>query len=386
MSQSSTRKYIAQAALAAALPAALAASMGALPALAAKPLDGFTAHPPVHGRPIILPDGHGHSGGGGGGPVTLPGFSPAGIKAAYNLPTDPSAGQGATIAIVDAYDDPNVANDLATFSAQFGLPSCTTTNGCFTKHLMARRISTNQSWALEESLDTQWAHAIAPSAKILLVEANSSSGTDLLNAIAWAKAQPGVVAVSMSWGGGEFTGESAYDADFTGPAFFASAGDAGAGVEWPAVSPNVIGVGGTTLSGSTTTGYTETAWSGSGGGVSAYESVPAYQSSLGLTGRAVPDVSYDADPSTGFPVYDGFGYNGFAGWFEVGGTSAGAPQWAAIYAIGQTATDAEMYADAASATTYAAKFRDIVSGSNGNAAGAGYDLVTGLGSPLTVNF
>jgi subtilase family serine protease len=250
---------------------------------------------------------------------------------------------------------------------------------------MIPRLKSNQGWALEESLDVQWAHAVAPGAKILLVEAKSASGSDLLSAVNYAKSQPGVVAVSMSWGGAEFSGESVYDSTFTGPAFFASSGDSGAGVSWPAVSVNVVGVGGTTLTISSTT-LTETAWSGSGGGVSVYEPKPAYQGALSPSTRAVPDVSYDADPATGFPVYDSVGYQGVTGWIEVGGTSAGAPQWAAIYAIGHTATNGAMYADASVPATYTAKFRDIVAGTNGNPAGVGYDLATGLGSPLTTAF
>ena len=368
-------------ALKASVAVALALSLGALPAVAARPIDGFEAHPPIHVKGPI----NAHRGSGDTVPLVLPGFSPASIKAAYNLPA--SGGAGATIAIVDAFDYPSAEKDLATFSTQFGLPSCTTANGCFKKVLMAKRIRANQGWALEAALDTQWAHAIAPEAKILLVIAKSNSGNDLLAAVDYARAQPGVVAVSMSWGGNEFSGETTYDWHFTGsPVFFAASGDSGAGVSWPAVSPNVVGVGGTTLTVSSTTGISETAWSGSGGGVSAYVSKPSYQSGVAGTMRSVPDVSYDADPATGFPVYDSYGYNGWKGWFLVGGTSAGAPQWAAIHALGASATNAHFYADAAVPATYAAKFRDIVTGSNGFLAGVGYDLVTGLGSPLTTAF
>lgn len=358
---------------------------GAAPVLASRPIDGFEAHPPIH---IKGPAGHG-----GSITNTVPsGLSPAAVKAAYNLPQ--SGGQG-TIAIVDAYTDPNVEKDLATFSTQFGLPPCTTANGCLTVHAMAPRIKSNSGWALEESLDTQWAHAIAPSAKILLVIAKSSSGNDLLNAVDYARSQTGVVSVSMSWGGSEFSGESTYDTHFTGPAFFASSGDAGSGVEWPAVSGNVIGVGGTTLSLAGGTVSSETAWSGSGGGLSAYEQEPAYQSAYVVPQannmRAVPDVSYDADPNTGFSVYDSLGYQGIKGWFVVGGTSAGAPQWAAIEALGSAVSSTSLYTDAASPTAYAADLRDITSGTNGSCgfyctAQTAYDYVTGLGSPLTVSF
>ena len=312
-------------------------------------------------------------------------LTPTQIISAYNLATT-NGGSGKTIAIVDAYDDPNIASDLATFSTNFNLPPTTTT---FTKHKMSNSISTNADWAVEISLDVEWAHAIAPNANILLVEATSSSLTSLLSAVQYATSQPGVVAVSMSWGGSEFSTETAYDSYFTtqGITFFASAGDNGAGVMWPASSPNVIGVGGTTLNMAGNTVTSETAWSGSGGGVSAYEKVPAYQSTYGLTytARAVPDVSYDADPNTGVYVYDSLPYNGASGWWDVGGTSAGSPQWAAIQALGLTASNNNFYQIAKSAT-YSTDFRDVTSGSNGNPAGVGYDLVTGLGSPLTTNF
>ena len=216
-----------------------------------------------------------------------------------------------------------------------------------------------------------------------------------MNAVSYAKSQPGVVAVSMSWGGSEFSTETAgvYDGIFTsttGIVFFASSGDNGAGVIWPSSSANVISVGGTTLNLDQTNGVvtviSETAWSGSGGGVSAYEQQPAYQTNCGLTNskRSTPDVCYDADPNTGVYVYDSTPYNGAKGWWDVGGTSAGAPQWAAIQALGQTTGNNNFYQDAIqSAGSY---FRDITSGSNGNTACAGYDLATGLGSPVTTNF
>jgi subtilase family serine protease len=307
-------------------------------------------------------------------------LTPPQIRSAYGLPS--TGGSGTTIAIVNAYDDPNVLNDLNVFSTRYGLLPVS-----FVKHKMATTVSTSQAWALEISLDVQWAHAIAPNATILLVEAKSNSLADLLAAVNYAKSQPNVVAVSMSWGGREFYTEAFYDSYFSSSSitFFASSGDSGAGVLWPASSLNVVAVGGTSLrflSGS----VAETAWSGSGGGISAYEPIPAYQTKFGLTTRmrSVPDVSYDADPNTGFSVYDSFGYSGQSGWFQVGGTSAGAPQWAAIQALGLTASNNNFYQDAK--TAYASYFRDITNGSNGYLAGTGYDYVTGLGSPLTANF
>jgi subtilase family serine protease len=314
------------------------------------------------------------------------GLSPTQIRAAYNLP---STGGTGTIAIIDAYDDPTVQNDLSVFSQQFRLPAVNSTN--FEKHMMASRIGTDSGWALEISLDVQWAHAIAPDAKILLVEARSNSLTDLLAAVDYARTRSDVVAISMSWGGSEFSSESYYDSYFTsnyGATFFASSGDSGAGVIWPSVSPNVVAVGGTTLTFSGGSFASETAWSGSGGGLSKYEAEPSYQTTYGVPGangkRAVPDVSYDADPSSGVSVYDSTPYAGGTGWWQVGGTSAGAPQWAAIQALRLSVSNNNLYQDALA--SYASYFRDITSGSNGYSAKIGYDLVTGLGSPLTTNY
>jgi len=314
------------------------------------------------------------------------GLSPIQIKSAYNLP---QTGGSGTIAIVDAYDDPTVTSDLDTFSSQFGLPMIST--GYFTKNKMATSIPVDAGWALEISLDVQWAHAIAPNAKILLVEARSNSITDLLAAVDYARSQPDVVAISMSWGGNEFSGESSYDSHFTssyGAAFFVSSGDSGAGVSWPASSSNVVAVGGTTLTFSGSTLTSETAWSGSGGGISRYEAEPLYQLNYGVSGtngyRAVPDISYNGDPVSGVSVYDSTPYSGQTGWWKVGGTSAGAPQWAAIQALGHSATNSNLYTDAK--TSYSSYFRDITQGSNGYPATTGYDMVTGLGSPLTQYF
>ncbi len=347
--------------------------------------NNFQAYPPFHIKSDRLTNN-----------AVPQGMSPSKIRTAYNLPS--SGGAGKTIAIIDAYDNPNAQNDLNIFSSQYGLPSCTTANGCFEKHMMANRISKNSGWILESDLDIQWAHAIAPQAKILLVEAKSSSGNDLLNAVNYARNRADVVAVSMSWGGSEFSSEPNYDYYFTSPygaTFFASSGDSGNGVIWPAVSKNVVAVGGTTLnldaSGNV---LSETAWSGSGGGVSVYELEPAFQTTYNVPGangkRAVPDVAYNANPNTGVSVYDSYGYGGQSGWFVIGGTSAGAPQWAAIRALGASVANNNFYIDAASAG-YSTFFRDIVSGTNGACgfyctATTSYDYVTGLGSPLMISF
>ena len=316
------------------------------------------------------------------------GMTPTQIKNMYHLPQ--TGGRG-TIAIIGAYDDVSIETDLAGFSKQFNLPTCSTSNGCFEKHKMAPKESSNSGWAMETSLDVEWAHAIAPNAKILLVEATTPSGPNLLKAVDYAAARTDVVAISMSWGGGEFPEEVSLDNHFkssSGAVFFASSGDNGAGASWPASSPNVIGVGGTRIAMSTRGVFSaETAWDGSGGGVSAYEKQPLFQADYDIPKaqgmRAIPDVAYDADPRSGFPIYR------LGVWRTVGGTSAGAPQWAAIASLGSGITLSRLYADkGAGGATY---FRDIVSGVNGDcgylcAARKRYDYVTGLGSPQTANF
>ena len=326
------------------------------------------------------------------------GITPAQIKKIYNLP---STGGTGTIAIIDAYDDPNIEADLAVFNKQYGLAACTVKNGCLEKHIMSATTTKNSNWAMEISLDVEWAHAIAPKAKILLVEAKTQSGANLLSAVDYATSRKDVVAVSMSWGGEEFSDQLSYDAHLTPKAnpytiFFAASGDYGTGASWPASSPNVIGVGGTTVKlSSKGVLASETAWSGSGGGVSAYEKEPAYQKTYSIPKaggmRAVPDVAYDADSSSGFAIY----YSGgkissmVNGWYVVGGTSAGAPQWAAISTLG-TVSLVKMYADKAASSSLS-YFRDITSGSNGTCkyycdARAHYDYVTGLGTPQTTKF
>ncbi len=311
-----------------------------------------------------------------------PYYTPKDIQTAYNLP---STGGSGTIAIVDAYSDPKIVSDLSSFSAQWGLASPN-----LEIHPMSSNVQSNYQWGMEISLDVEWAHAIAPNAKILLVEANSAQTNDLLSAVSYAASRSDVVAISMSWGASEFSGEQNYDSYFTsnyGAVFFASSGDTGGIVTWPSSSSNVVSVGGTTLT-QTTNGYTETAWSGSGGGISAYEQMPTYQTNAGLgtqlstAYRATPDVSYNADPNTGFLVLDTFMYNG---WYAVGGTSAGAPQWAAIQALGGSATNANFYANYKS--NYGLVFTDITTGTSGsNSAGQYYDLCTGIGSPIGTNF
>lgn len=320
------------------------------------------------------------------------GLTPSDIRTAYRLP---ATGGSGTIAIISAYHHASLEKDLATFSAEFLLQNCMVANGCLEIHRMSTATKDDSGWTLESALDTEWAHAIAPGAKLLVVEAASAKGADLLKAVDYARNRSGVVSVSMSWGGDEFSGETSLDSHFTAinqkgggsMAFFASSGDDGAGVSWPAVSPNVVAVGGTSLA-LTKTAVAEKAWSGSGGGVSAYESEPAYQKDYSISRaggkRAIPDVAYDADPASGFSVYHA------NKWYVVGGTSAGAPQWAAIQALGNGIALAKLYADKSSASSEA-YFRDIKSGANGDCAyycqaRARYDYVTGLGTPLTYKF
>jgi subtilase family serine protease len=313
------------------------------------------------------------------------GLSPSTIKAAYNFPTSPSAGVGTTIAIVDAYDDPTAEGDLNEFSSQYGLPSCTTANGCFKKVDQTGRTRyprKDAGWALEISLDIQWAHAIAPGAKILLVEASSNSFANLLAAEDYAKSHAQYV--SNSWGGSEWSGEASYDSHFVQPdvSFFVSSGDAGLPAEYPSASPNVVSVGGTTLSFNADGSLkNETGWSSGGGGCSAYETATSAQSSDGGYGqancggkRATPDVSLDADPVSGVSVYDSTSYQGRSGWFKVGGTSASSPMWAGRSAVSGAVVDPTY--------VYANKitYRDITSGNNGAPCLVGFDLCSGRGS------
>ena len=333
---------------------------------AAAPPDHYANHP-IRVRPNAAP--------------TPKGLSPATIKSVYNFPTGSTAGAGKTIAIVDAYDDPTAEADLAVFSSQYGLPACTTANGCFTKVNQTGTTSyprADGGWALEISLDIQWAHAIAPGAKVLLVEATSNSFANLMAAEDYAKAHAQYV--SNSWGGSEFSGESAYDSHFSQPgvSFFVSAGDAGAPAEYPSSSPNVISVGGTTLNFAAGKFVSETGWSSGGGGCSAYETAVGAQASfsgaLCDTNRATPDISLDADPASGVSVYDSTRTQGQKGWFAVGGTSASSPMVAARAAVAGAVVDAA-YVYGNSIT-----FRDITSGNNGASCLVGFDLVTGRGS------
>jgi subtilase family serine protease len=343
----------------------------AAPAVAAAGSGGPFAHTYLHVRPNVS--------------ATPYGLSPATIKAVYGFSTSATAGAGKTIAIVDAYDDPTAEADLGVFSGQYALPACTTANGCFSKVNQTGGNSyprKDAGWALEIALDIEWAHAIAPGAHILLVEASSNSFTNLLAAEDYARAH--ATYVSNSWGASEFSGETGYDSHFVRPAngaVFVSSGDNGTPAEYPSSSPNVISVGGTTLHFSGNTFSSETGWSGSGGGCSVYEAKPSGQTSTGSvncgTKRATPDISLDADPNSGVSVYDSTRYQGLQGWWQVGGTSASSPMIAAHAAVLNFTTGlAGIYG------LSSGSLRDITSGNNGASCQVGYDLVTGRGSWL----
>jgi subtilase family serine protease len=336
-------------------------------------------------------------------------MSPALVRQAYaeNInftvggKTYAANGAGQTIAIVTAGLDPTISSDLQTFDRWFGVAAPNFRSVYFP----GAQNNVNRGWCEETALDVEWSHAVAPGANILLVQAASSNSGDLITAVDWARRQPGVSVVSMSWGVVEVSGDHAYDGYFTTPSghagvtFVAATGDNGAwtdpsrtvvGVDWPAVVPTVLSVGGTSLNVDSHGNFLgESAWSCGGGGYSRYYAEPSYQRGFQNTGvRTIPDVAYNADPSySGVSIYDS--NNG--GWLTIGGTSAGAPQWAGLIAVvnqgralvglgsldGATQTLPSLY-------RYAADFHDIVSGSNGYRATYGYDVATGLGTPVAV--
>jgi len=316
--------------------------------------------------------------------ATVSGFGPADLQSAYNLPSA-TAGAGQVIGIVDAFGYPNAETDLATYRTQFGLPPCTTANGCFRKVNQTGGTSfprTDSGWSEEQALDVDMASAICPNCKILLVQASSASFSDLAAAVNEAAAL-GATVISNSYGGGEsssgLTFESAYN--HPGIPVTVSSGDSGFGVEFPASSRFVTAVGGTHLvRSSTTRGWTETVWSGAGSGCSGLIPKPSWQTDTGCANRTVADVSAVADPNTGVAVR--WTSKASGGWLVFGGTSVAAPIIAAVYALaGNGAAPSFPYAHASS-------FNDVTSGSNGSCSGsylctgtAGFDGPTGLGTP-----
>jgi subtilase family serine protease len=318
-------------------------------------------------------------------------YTPDQIRTAYGVNNINANGSGETIAIIEAYGSPNIQSDLNVFSQAYGLPQLQ-----LNIVNQSGQIPVDSGWALETALDVEWAHAIAPQAQILVVVAKSSYDSDLLNAIQYVNSvavQMNIHQVSMSWGGPEFSSEQSYDSYFNqmNVSYVASSGDGGAGVLWPAVSSHVLGVGGTHLVlDSSNNILSETAWSGSGGGISSYVRIPSYQSGFQNSGmRTVPDVGYNADPATGVLVFSTGAGN--SGWYQVGGTSAGAPQWAGIIALINSQRSSPLQSanqalyELALGSGLPSFFNDLTSGCNGNASTAcavtGYDFVTGLGTP-----
>ncbi|MGA2960187.1 MAG: S53 family peptidase [Candidatus Korobacteraceae bacterium] len=329
----------------------------------------------------------------------------------HNLPNNTGGSQ--TIALVDAYHYPTAFNDINAFSTQFGLPtlqpcSPTLTTGCFGQvYAAGTQPATDGSWALEAALDIEWAHAMAPNATIVLVEANSDSYADLFQAVSVASSivtqNNGFGEVSMSWGGSEFSGETTYDSYFQTPnvVYFAAAGDSGGQTLYPSVSPYVVSAGGTTVNRNSSGNFvSETAWSSGGGGASFYEPRPAYQNPVENkvgTKRGTPDFSFDANPNTGVFVYDTTPYDGSSGWWIVGGTSVATPSLAGIINLaGSFNSDSfnelvEVYSICPSngpstKCLKSSEFRDITSGHAGShSAATGWDFATGLGSNQGLN-
>jgi subtilase family serine protease len=320
--------------------------------------------------------------------VAPSGYGAADLQSAYALPSS-SAGSGQTVAIVDAYDDPNAAADLNTYRSQYGLPACTTANGCFRKVNETGGTSlpaADAGWAEEESLDLDMVSAVCPNCKILLVEASQPEMADLGTAVNTAISL-GAKYVSNSYGGDESASDPSFDSSYfnhPGVAITVSSGDDGYGVEYPAASRYVTAVGGTSLNhASTPRGWSESAWSGAGSGCSADDAKPTWQTDTGCSRKTVADVSAVADPNTGVAVYDTYQDGG---WMVFGGTSASSPIIASTYAL----------AGAPAAGSYPASFpyahpgnlNDVTSGSNGSCSptylcrgGTGYDGPTGLGTP-----
>lgn len=332
--------------------------------------------------------------------TTPSGYGPLQFRSAYNLSGITSTNQ--TIAIVDAYDQPNILADLNKYSTQFGIPTmqqCPVSFGspsapCFQK--VSQNGDTNfpgvnAGWALEISLDVEVAHAICQNCNILLIEAYSNSYSNLMAAVDRAHTM-GATVISNSYGSSEFSGETAFDSHFNipGTAITFSSGDSGYGAEYPASSPFVTAVGGTTLNLNNNSYVSESTWSGSGSGCSAFETTkPAGQPVIaGCNNRIVADVSADADPNTGAAVYDSVRYQGRKGWFKVGGTSLSSPLIAGVYALSGNTTG---YANSLpySLGNYSTNLRDVTTGSTSGCDGSFlckatllYDGPTGVGTPL----
>jgi len=360
-------------------------------------LSGHTWHAPAcpRGNPQgtarcfarVVTDARGNPMNGKATPAATPsGYGPADLKAAYAVP----AGSGApTIAIVDAYAYPNAEADLAVYRAQYGLPACTTANGCLkivgqTGGKPPSRVDVG--WDQEQALDLDMASAACPNCHILLVQAGSASFSNLWTGVDYAKTVPGVRAISNSYGNTDSSSYAAYDSHYTANniAITVSTGDYGYGAQWPATSPGAIAVGGTSLfkGGS---GYTESAWNGAGSGCGLGHSKPSFQNGVtdACAGRMEADISSVADPNTGVAVYGPMSRT-TRGWMIFGGTSASAPFIGALFALTNGNIDG-----ASSIYAHKTALHDVTTGSNGSScpvayyckAQAGYDGPTGLGTP-----
>jgi len=325
------------------------------------------------------------------------GFGPADLQSAYDLPA--TGGSGATVAVIDAYDLPSAESDLSVYRARFGLPACTTANGCFRK--IDQRggsaypsVDPRHAWGPETAIDIQMVSAACPSCRILLVEADDAQLTNLGAAVQTA-VQFGAKYVTNSYGSveaGDFSALEHYY-DHPGVVVTASSGDGGYGTQFPADSRVVTAVGGTSLSraGGTPRGWTESAWSGAGSGCSTYSPTPAWQTGTGCGTRAVSDVSAVADPLTGVAGYGPTSTAPFSSTWQVfGGTSVSSPLIAAMYAIAGTPTPGTYPASYPYA--HRSALNDVTTGANGSGctpaaictAGPGYDGPTGLGTPAGV--
>ncbi|GAA3842929.1 peptidase S8 [Streptomyces coacervatus] len=335
---------------------------------------------------------------------TPSGYGPTDLQSAYGLTSAASSnGSGETIAIVDAYNDPNAEADLATYRSYYGLSACTTANGCFKKVSQTGSTtslpSSDTGWSEEISLDLDMASAICPNCNILLVEATSATMANLGTAVNRAVTL-GAKYVSNSYGGSESSSDTSYDSSYfnhAGVAITVSAGDSGYGAEYPAASRYVTSVGGTALSKatSTTRGWSETVWKtssteGTGSGCSSYDTKPTWQTDTGCTKRTISDVSAVADPATGVSVYDSYGIT--AGWYTFGGTSASSPIIAGVYALAGTPSSSSYPASFPYTKAGTSALNDVTSGNNGSCsttylctAQSGYDGPTGWGTPEGVS-
>ncbi|MFE9472264.1 S53 family peptidase [Streptomyces griseofuscus] len=335
--------------------------------------------------------------------ATPSGYGPSDLQSAYGLTSAAaSKGAGETIAIVDAYNDPNAEADLAKYRSYYGLPACTKASGCFKQVSQTGSTtslpSSDAGWSEEISLDLDMASAICPNCNILLVEAKSATMANLGTAVNEAVTL-GAKYVSNSYGGSESSSDTSYDTSYfkhPGVAITVSAGDGGYGAEYPAASQYVTSVGGTALSrASNTRGWSESVWNtssteGTGSGCSAYDAKPSWQTDTGCAKRTIADVSAVADPATGVSVYDSYGVT--AGFYTFGGTSASSPIIAGVYALAGTPSSGSYPAKFPYAKAGTSALNDVTSGSNGSCGGSylctarsGYDGPTGVGTPEGVS-